>query len=398
MEVLFDFVKQQIRYVSKDLGKSGYEPTSAQEVFENKYGDCKDKSTLLISMLRVAGIPAHYVLIPTHYTGNLIKDVPFPFQFDHCIVAVEHKDGYLFLDPTIETCRFGYLPAVDQNRHVLIFNEHEVLFAKTPSEEPQASGTHSTQVIKIDEEGSIEVFKNSTYAGDFELFRRWFYLNNSPTEIRESFEERVDWSSPGAKLIEYSHSDPLNFKEQFWERLRYHAPYHCQSARDMVTFRIPDIWNYCLESGKKERRYPLDIWRPEYTNHDIEITVPEGYEVYYLPDPIDIQCPFFEFHSSYREQDEKVLYKNEFIRKAARISPEEYPVYRTFCQEMEKKSRKQSVFFIKKKLAQANHEWATIMRGSLNTAHSQWSTVSGGLRHSASGWYSWEAGNLHESN
>lgn len=59
IEALFDYVKREIRYVSIDFGKSGYEPQSASEVFENRYGDCKDKSTLLIAMLKVAGIPAY---------------------------------------------------------------------------------------------------------------------------------------------------------------------------------------------------------------------------------------------------------------------------------------------------------------------------------------------------
>ncbi|MBW2040357.1 MAG: transglutaminase family protein [Deltaproteobacteria bacterium] len=349
IEVLFDFVKREIRYVSISLGKSGYEPTPAKEVFENKYGDCKDKSTLLISMLSAAGIPAHYVLIPTHYSGKLIKDIPFPFQFDHCIVAAEGKDGYLFLDPTVEECRFGYLPACDQNRDVLIFKDHEVLFARTPVEEPQASGKFSRQAIRIERDGSIEVSATDTYAGDFESFRRWFYINNSPTEIREMFENRVDWISAGAKLIEYSHSDPLNFKEQFYERLKYYAPDHCQRAQDILTFRIPGIWSICPESGKKERRYPLDIWRRDYRNHKVEITVPEGYKVYHLPKPIDLQCPYFEFRSSYSKEDGKVFYKQEFIQKATRISPEEYPSYRKFCKEMEKTSEKQTIFFIKKR-------------------------------------------------
>ena len=349
IEALFDFVKRQIRYVSINLGKTGYEPTSAKEVFENKYGDCKDKSTLLISMLQVAGITAHYVLIPTHFSANLIRDIPFPFQFDHCIVAVQQKDGYLFLDPTDGECRFGYLPAVDQNRDVLIFKDHEVIFAKTPVEKPQASGKFSQQAIRIGTDGSIEVSTTETYRGDFDSFRRWFYLHRSPTQIKEGFEQRVDAISPGARLIEYSHSDPLDFKQPFYEKFKYHAPDYCQRARDILTFRIPAIGSACLESGKNKRRYPLDIWRRVYRSNRTQITLPQGYEVYWLPDPIEIKCPYFEFRSNYREEYGKVIYTQEFIQKATRISPEQYPSYRKFCQEMENKNKKQSIFFVKKK-------------------------------------------------
>ena len=131
MEALFNYVNQDIRYVSINLGKSGYVPESAKEVFENKYGDCKDKSTLLISMLMAAGISANYVLIPTHDRGNLIKDFPYPDQFNHCIVAVKKKDRYKFIDPTSEGYHISYLREDDQNRGVLIFEE-KPRFGKTP--------------------------------------------------------------------------------------------------------------------------------------------------------------------------------------------------------------------------------------------------------------------------
>ena len=118
----------EIRYVFIDLGKSGYEPENAKKVFENKYGDCKDKSTLLISMLRVAGIPAYYVLIPTSSVGNLIKDFPYPFQFNHCIVVYKNEGKYHFLDPVAENYRFNYLPGSDQERDVLIFDNKKIVF------------------------------------------------------------------------------------------------------------------------------------------------------------------------------------------------------------------------------------------------------------------------------
>jgi hypothetical protein len=348
MAALFDFVKREIRYVSLDLGKSGYEPTAATEVYENKYGDCKDKSTLLISMLGAAGIPAYHVLIPTQHAGALIRDIPFPFQFNHCIVAIEQAGGYLFLEPTNEQCTFGYLPSYDQDRDVVIFKDHAPLFARTYVEEPRASGTFSRQAIRIAQDGSIHVSVKNTYAGDFESGQRWLYLNESPTQIKERLEEDVDWISAGAQLIEYSHADPLDFTEQFYVHYTYEAPEHCQRGKDILTFRVPNIWSGCQDSGKEERRYPLAIWRRAYRNRTVQITGAEGYEVYALPDPVDIQCPYFKFRSRYREGDGGVTYTQEYIQKATRVSAEEYPEYRRYCKRMEKAGEKQTIFFIKK--------------------------------------------------
>jgi hypothetical protein len=146
---LFDYVKREIRYVSIGMGKTGYEPERASEVFENKYGDCKDKSTLLISMLRSVGISAHYVLISTTDQADLNVDFPYPFQFNHCIVAVEASEGFRFLDPVAEDYRSDYLPGTDQNRKVLIFAGGDTVFGQTPVAPPRRSGVHTKQVIDI---------------------------------------------------------------------------------------------------------------------------------------------------------------------------------------------------------------------------------------------------------
>ncbi len=347
MEAIFDYVKREIRYVSIDLGKSGYEPENAKKVFENKYGDCKDKSTLLISMLRVAGIPAYYVLIPTSSIGNLIKDFPYPFQFNHCIVAVKNEGKYHFIDPVAENYRFDYLPGSDRNRDVLIFDDEKIVFDKTPLAKPEENAYYSQSQIKIGLDGSIECEVKNFGFGGKEASLRSFFIKNRPTKIKESLEERVDEISSGAKLLTYTHSDPLNFKERFELNIKYNAQDYCRKAGDILIFDVPEIWKGCPATGKKDRRYPIVVWNNSYNKDEVEFNVPEGYEVYHLPEPMEIKNQYFEFRSSYRQEGERIFYQGEFIRKAIRITPEEYPSYQKYCQGMGK-SFNRSVLFRKK--------------------------------------------------
>ena len=348
MEVIFDYVKMEIRYVSIGLGKSGYEPENAKKVFENKYGDCKDKSTLLISMLRSAGIPAYYVLIPTRNIGNLIKDFPYPFQFNHCIVAVEDRGKYHFLDPVAENYRFDYLPVSDRNRNVLIFDDEKIFFDKTPLAKPEENASHSQSQIKIGLNGSIECeVKNFGFGGE-EASLRSFFIENNPTKIKESLEERVDGISSGAKLLAYTHSDPVNFKERFELNFKYNAQDYCRKAGDILIFDVPEIWKGCPATGKKDRRYPIVVWINFFSKDEVEFTVPEGYEVYHLPEPIEIKNQYFEFRSSYRQKGDKIFYRGELTSKALRITPEEYPAYQESCQVMEKSFKRDVLFKAKK--------------------------------------------------
>jgi len=344
MEAIFDYVKREIRYVSIDWGKSGYEPENAKKVFENKYGDCKDKSTLLISMLRVAGIPAYYVLIPTNSVRNLIKDFSFPLQFDHCIVAVQNEGKYHFIDPVDQTNRFDYLPDSDRNRDVLIFDDKKIVFDKTPLAKPEENGFYSQSQIKIGLDGCIEGEAKNYGLGGEESSLRSFFIDNEPTKIKESFEEKVDEISSGAKLLTYTHTDPSDFRKTFEITYKYNAKDYCRKAGDILIFDVPEVWRKCPVTGNQDRRYPIVVSNNSFGKDEVEFNVPDGYEIYYLPEPVEVINQYFEFRSIYQKEGKKIVYQGELVKKAIRITPEEYPVYQEFCEEMGKSFRRQVLF------------------------------------------------------
>jgi transglutaminase-like putative cysteine protease len=100
LRVLYGYVSTQFRYIGISFGIGRYQPHSAAEVLANQYGDCKDKHTLLASLLTAVGIPADPALIST--SREVDADVPSPGQFDHVITAVPTEGGVVWLDTTAE--------------------------------------------------------------------------------------------------------------------------------------------------------------------------------------------------------------------------------------------------------------------------------------------------------
>src|SRR5205085_1089616 len=107
IRAIYDYVAQDYRYVSLSFGVGRYQPHKAADIFANKYGDCKDKHTLLTTMLRVAGFSVEPVLISSN--RKLDPDVPSPSQFDHVISYIHTKTGDLWADTTTEIAPFGML-------------------------------------------------------------------------------------------------------------------------------------------------------------------------------------------------------------------------------------------------------------------------------------------------
>jgi hypothetical protein len=296
-------------------------------------------------MLKAAGISAYYVLIPTHDKGNLIKHFPYPFQFDHCIVATEKEpDGYRFLDPVYESYPLDYLPEGDQNRGVVIFKENETVFATTPLAKPEESMNFSQQQIALKENGTIEVEEKGLFSGSEEAGFRTFFNNSSPIEIEEMFQKLIDEISPGTKLLDYAYSDPLDFKQRFTVKLKYIAADYCKKAGDILIFQVPRVCGQCLESVKQERKHPVLYDSLSCSKNEVRFNIPEGYDVYHLPEPVEIKNPYFEYRSNYQKIGEGIFYQDELINKAVRIPLEEYRHYHKFCELMEKSCERYVLF------------------------------------------------------
>ena len=112
---LASFLQSEVRYVAIEIGIGGYQPHSATDIFRARYGDCKDKATLLSTMLHEVGIESDYVLIDTH-RGSVSPTLSSP-HFNHAILGIELPVGaatdryhsvvigksgkkYLIFDPT----------------------------------------------------------------------------------------------------------------------------------------------------------------------------------------------------------------------------------------------------------------------------------------------------------
>jgi hypothetical protein len=266
----------------------------------------------------------------------MTKDFPYPFQFNHCIVAIEGTQGYHFLDPATETYPFGYLPSTDQDRDCLLLKGSKGVFAHTPMAQPADNGILQQQIITIGSDGSLEVVRRASSFGDYGATDRATYMDYDPTELREHFERAVSAFAPGAKLTAYQVSDPFHFEMPFTSIYRYVAKRYCKRAGDLLLFPLPGVAYECLTPPTDTRRYPIEHPSVSFLRDEAQIVLPEGYEVYYLPTGMEIAIPSHEFRCAYRHEDGRIYYHGEQMRKSTTVPVEAYPGYRTFCNDMER--------------------------------------------------------------
>ncbi len=159
------FVQDEVRYLGLEGGLGAYRPNQPLLVYERRFGDCKDKSLLLVALLRNLGLKAHPVLVNTELESHLSDEIPSPWAFNHCIVTFQHDGRDVFIDPTISN-QGGDLDHLD----VLTYGKGLVIASETTSLEnlpvPEPDTILVEYLFEMEEIGkSATLNVNTTYGG-----------------------------------------------------------------------------------------------------------------------------------------------------------------------------------------------------------------------------------------
>jgi len=176
-------IQLTVRYTGLELGAGAYMPRTPEETLKRGFGDCKDKSVLLIQRLRAVGIPAYLALLTPYPAPDVDPDLPGIENFSHAIVFVagEHP---LWIDPTAEYTPASRLPYMDQGRMALVARPQTTQLVRTPESQAADNLTRFDITIRLqpEGEGSFEMKEDETGAFE-ELIRPIAAL--SPEHVRE---------------------------------------------------------------------------------------------------------------------------------------------------------------------------------------------------------------------
>ncbi|MDD5729851.1 MAG: DUF3857 domain-containing protein, partial [Candidatus Omnitrophica bacterium] len=304
---IYNFCAQKIRYVAVEYGQAGYEPHKAEEIYRNKYGDCKDQAILLVTMLKEAGITAWPVLIPTKEDYNLNEDFP-AMLFNHCIAAASVQDKTIFLDATAETCSFGDLPADDEARQVLLCRPEGYKIEKTPLYGAEHNRVRQQLNMKVNADESINVEKSILVSGMYDQAQRYWFLYTPPEIIRQQLEEKIQDVSIGAKLDKYTIKNLDNLNEPVVLSYVFGGTeYFTDAGKLRIMPQLSGLDTSLV--AKNARKYPIDFGVLDLKETAFEIELPPGFSVKYIPEGINEDSPWLKFSSEYKYNDKKIYFR-----------------------------------------------------------------------------------------
>ena len=332
MKAIAGFAQRDIRYVAIELGIGGWQPHPATEVFTHHYGDCKDKATLLGSMLHEIGIDSYYVVINSE-RGSVTPETPAHMGgFDHAVIAIKLPDGImdaslaatmvhpklgkiLFFDPTDELTPFGQLGGALQANYGLLVTPDGGELVKLPALPPAMNGIRRTANLTLNATGTLNGDVQEVRVGDRAWSQRWALRTATKDADRiKPIETLLSHSLATFQITKASVGNLQTTDQPFVYNYSVVAANYAKTAGNLLLVRPRFVGNKSsdLLETKEPRKYPVEFDGPSRDSDTFEITLPPGYEVDDLPPPVNADYSFASYHSKTEVNGNTLKYSRTF--------------------------------------------------------------------------------------
>lgn len=343
MQAVAEFLQRDIRYVAIELGIGGWQPHAAADVFQHRYGDCKDKATLMRSMLSTIGINSYHVVVNTQ-RGSVTAATPAYNAFNHVIMAIRLPDGLsdpsliatmqhpklgriLFFDPTDTITPFGQIRGELQASYALLVAPDGGELVPLPQQPSAMNGIKRTAKLTLDSSGALRGDVQEVRLGDrARLERRALRSVTSDRDRIKPIESLLAGSLANFQITSASVINSQRIDQPFGFNYSFESQKYAKNAGNMLLVRprVLGVKSMTYLETKEPRTFAVELEEPVRDIDSFEITIPSGYEVGDLPNPVDSEYSFASYHSKTEVHGNVIRYTRTFEVKELSV-----PVDRT---------------------------------------------------------------------
>lgn len=341
---IYDFVVTDIRYNDAwEFGVHGFKPYKASSIFARRFGDCKDKATLLRTMLHEVDIDAFPVLIRGESRrGRDDLSLPLIGHFNHCIAYVQPEDGEgFFLDGTAQYHPMETLPNMDYGAKVLIVRPEGGELSAIDVPPASFHSVNEEHRLQIAPDGSGVLDIKLTLRGSFAtVIRQLLGVEGQRGEILERLYGR---HLEGARVVSVKVSTLDELVDPVTVELRIEVPRALrgdgaqQSLEEIPSILFRSLYGDRLGAyaTKPERNGDVYLPLPMSLEKTIEVTLPPGYRIDHMPKSINRDEPWGTFRRTVKQDAGTLRIERQFQMRTRRIQLSDYPAFRAFANEVD---------------------------------------------------------------
>lgn len=344
---VYEYVQDNTRYVSVQIGIGGFQPISAVEVDQVKYGDCKGLSNYTKALLEAVGVDAYYVHVDAGAEKvDFEEDFADLIQGNHAILAIPYQGQYYWIDCTSQVHPFGFVGDFTDDRQVLVVTPKGGEIVKTVGYTNEDNYQKMLSEYTVDAKGNIK--------GDISILTKGIQYDNRFHMESRSKEEcekyyKNSWSYINGIEIEKASFKNDKDKIEFTEDIKVSASNYLVANGDEYLLPINTFNRYSnVPSRYKNRILPFEVKRGFLDEDKFIINLPTSLELGSMPEAVSIENKYGVYKTQLSKNAEgKLEYSRSLLLKKGYYSNEEFKDFRKFMRSIAKYDNQKIVLKMK---------------------------------------------------
>ncbi|WP_124980394.1 DUF3857 domain-containing transglutaminase family protein [Nonlabens xiamenensis] len=333
IQKVLDFVQEDIRYLGLEEGIGGYQPFSPNQVYEQRFGDCKDKSLLMASMLKQLDIEAYPMLVNTTLKQSILDFLPSPIFFDHCVVKVIDNSGKVYYyDPTISSQGGSYAKThFPDYRYGLVIKRGVREFDQISSRSENKVEVKDEYRLDSIGKGAILKVKSVYHDAKADQMRQYF-KSQSLNAINKEYEKYYANYFYNIKSIEHPQltDDVLANRLQVIEKYKIDSiwqPMEDKKNLIEVQFVPNSIDGLLFIPNVEHRKNPVSLDYPSHHIHDITVHLPAAWDIQSEIESVEHDSFDYQYRATYIPFVNQLKLHFEIKSKKDHITVEKFSDY-----------------------------------------------------------------------
>lgn len=342
IRAIYKWVQNNIKYIAIEDGENGFVPREASIVLKRRFGDCKDKTSLLTAMIRAVGERADFASVGTRELPYKFSEFPTVSCANHMVAVWWNNDKPVILDGTSRQLKMEDVPAFIQGKECLIESENgHFLIYEIPVAEP----FRNTQSDTIELTLNHDLLLGTGFTTATGEIRTNLALQLERKEIKKQIDywsAAIYSSSDKLQVTKIQTSDLSDINQPLNVRFEFRLPDYLtrQGENTYVNMNVERLFTR-LEV-KSNRKIPIDV--ESKWEHQIvyKLRILENMSVSYLPAPTAYSNPKFGFSQKYEKTNCEILLRTRIYMNTLLIEGDDITAFREMLESL-KKAYRQSI-------------------------------------------------------
>jgi hypothetical protein len=324
--------------VAVEIGIGGYQPHAASDIFKNRYGDCKDKVTLLAAMLSSVGIHSTWLMVdtergidpsmPSLLGDHMVAAIELPPGYDssqmHSVVTAKSGKRFLITDPTWEYTPFGQIEDDLQGSYALLVDGADSQVIQIPVMDPDRNTWTRTAHMKLAEDGSLSGDVVERLYGDMAAHTRGSFAEKDEHERSEALQRYVNGDLTGFTMTDVKTENLLDVDKEIVFSYSVTTGTYAKQMGPLLMVRPRVLGSDEMAVDDKPRKLAVNLGESMMKSDDFDVQLPAGYVVDELPDPVKVDVGFASYESKTTVDNNTLHYARTYTVRAIEVPANKY--------------------------------------------------------------------------